>query len=144
MANMMLTMGKALVKHTLHLGPLTGLERFMVLAVTLADRPATFLGATNIEPDLIDPKFDYVLLSQSVEANLEWFALVRQRVQADIVAVPTWMGLMCMGPADLGTVLKVEKRRVPYSGNKATSTRLRTWCAGPSTRARARRACSTR
>jgi hypothetical protein len=115
MANMALTMGKALLKHRLHLGTLTGMERFMVAAVTLADRPATFLAATNIEPDLIDPKFDYVLLSQSVEANLELFRLVRQRVHADIVAVPIWMGLMPMGPAELGTVFKVEKRRVPYS-----------------------------
>jgi hypothetical protein len=115
MANMMLTMGKALLKHKLHVGTLTGMERFMVAAVTLADRAATFLAATNIEPDLIDPKFDYVLLSKSVEANLELFGLVRQRVHADIVAVPIWMGLMHLGPADLGTVFKVEKRRVPYS-----------------------------
>jgi hypothetical protein len=115
MANMMMTMGKALLKHKLHIGELTGMERFMVSAVTLADRAATFLAATNIEPDLIDPKFDYVLLSQSVDANLDLFGLVRQRIHADIVAVPIWMGLMHLGPADLGTVFKVEKRRVPYS-----------------------------
>ena len=64
---------------------------------------------------LIDPKFDYVLLSQSVEANLELFGLVRQRIKADVVGVPIWMGLMHLGPADLGTVFKVEPRRVPYS-----------------------------
>jgi hypothetical protein len=114
MANPILTMGKALLKHKLHLGTLTGMERFMVSAVTLADRAATFLAATNVEPDLVDPKFDYVLLSQSVEANLELFELVRQRIQADVVAVPYWLGLMCVGPAELGTVFKVEKRRVPY------------------------------
>jgi hypothetical protein len=113
MANMLLTMGKALLKHKLHLGELTGMERFMVSAVTLADRASTFLAATNIEPDLIDPKYDYVLLSKSVEANLELFGLVRQRIHADIVAVPIWMGLLPMGPADLGTVFKVEPRRVP-------------------------------
>ena len=73
MANPMLTMGKALLKHKLNLGTLTGMERFMVSAVTLADRAATFLAATNVEPDLVDPKYDYVLLSQSVEANLELF-----------------------------------------------------------------------
>jgi len=115
MANVLLTMGKALLKHKLHIGHLTGMERFMVSAVTLADRPSTFLAATNVEPELIDPRFDYVLLSQSVEANLELFGLVRQRIHADIVAVPIWMGLMHLGPADLGTVFKVEKRRVPYS-----------------------------
>jgi hypothetical protein len=114
-ANMMLTLGKALLKHKLHLGPLTGIERFMVSSVTLADRPATFLAATNVEPDLVDPKFDYVLLSKSVDANLELFDLVRQRVQADVVAVPYWLGLMCVGPAELGTVFQIEKRRVPYA-----------------------------
>jgi len=114
MANPILTMGKALLKHKLHLGTLTGMERFMVSAVTLADRAATFLAATNVEPDLIDPRFDYVLLSQSVEANLELFELVRQRIQADVVAAPYWLGLMCVGPAELGTVFKIEKRRVPY------------------------------
>ncbi len=92
MANMLLTMGKALLKHKLHLGELTGLERFMVSAVTLADRAATFLAATNIEPDLVDPKFDYVLLSKSVDANLELFGLVRQRIHADVVAVPILAG----------------------------------------------------
>ena len=114
MANMMVTMGKALLKHKLHLGSLTGMERFMVSAVTLADRASTFLAATNIEPDLVDPKFDYELLSKSVDANLELFGLVRQRIHADVVAVPYWLGLMCVGPAEFGTVFKIEKRRVPY------------------------------
>ena len=114
MANPMVMMGKALLKHTLHLGELTGTERFMVSAVTLPDRASTFLAATNVEPELIDPRFDYVLLSQSMEANLELFGLVRQRVKADVVAVPYWLGLMCVGPAEFGTVFKIEKRRVPY------------------------------
>jgi hypothetical protein len=114
MANMMLTMGKALLKQKLHLGELTGMERFMVSAVTLADRASTFLAATNVEPDLIDPRFDYELLSKSMDANLELFGLVRQRIKADVVAVPYWLGLMCVGPAEFGTVFKIEKRRVPY------------------------------
>ncbi len=115
MANPLWTLGKAMLKHKLHLGELTGMERFMVSSVTLADRAATFLAATNVEPDLVDPKFDYVLLSQSVEANLDLFELIRQRVQADVVAVPYWLGLMCVGPAELGTAFKIEKRRVPYA-----------------------------
>lgn len=114
MTNLLLTMGKALLKHKLHLGELTGLERFMVSAVTLADRAATFLAATNIEPDLIDPRFDYELLSKSADANLELFELVRQRVRADVVSVPYWLGMLGVGAADLGTVFKIEKRRVPY------------------------------
>ncbi len=113
-ANMLLTMGKALLKHKLHLGTLTGMERFMVSAVTLADRAATFLAATNVEPELVDPRFDYELLSRSVDANLELFGLVRQKIKADVVAVPYWLGLMCVGPAEFGTVFKIEKRRVPY------------------------------
>lgn len=114
MANMMLTMGKALLKHTLHIGELSGMERFMVSAVTLADRAATFLAATNIEPDLVDPRFDYLLLSKSMDANLELFELVRERIKADVVAVPYWLGLMAVGAAELGTVFKIEERRVPY------------------------------
>ena len=27
---------------------------------------------------------------------------------------PIWLGLMCVGPAEFGTVFKIEKRRVPY------------------------------
>ncbi len=114
MANVMLTMGKALLKHTLHLGTLTGMERFMVGAVTLPDRAATFLAATNVEPELIDPKFDYELLSKSVDANLDLFELVCQKIHADVVSVPYWLGLMCVGTAEVGTVFKIEKRRVPY------------------------------
>jgi hypothetical protein len=114
MANMMITMGKALVKHKLHIGTLTGMERFMVSSVTLADRASTFLAATNIEPDLVDPKFDYEMLSKSVDANLDLFGLVRQKIHADVVAVPYWLGLMCVGPAEFGTVFRIEKRRVPY------------------------------
>jgi hypothetical protein len=87
----------------------------MVSSVTLADRPSTFLGATNVEPDLVDPRFDYVLLSESVEANLELFDLILQRVQADVVGTPYWLGLMFTGAAELGTVFKIEKRRVPYA-----------------------------
>ena len=64
MANPILTMGKALLKHKLHLGTLTGMERFKVSAVTLADRAATFLAATNVEPDLVDPRFDHVVLAE--------------------------------------------------------------------------------
>jgi len=115
MANMILTMIKALLKHKLHLGELTGMERFMVSSITLPDRVATFLAATNIEPDLVDPRFDYEMLSKSIEPNLELFGLIRERVQADIVAVPYWLGLMCVGAAELGTEFKIDKRRVPYS-----------------------------
>ena len=115
MANVLATMGKALLKHSLHIGTLTGMERFMLGAVTLPDRASTLLGATNIEPEVVDPKFNYVLLEKSAEANLELYEIVRQRVQADLVVSPVWQGLMFFGAAELGTVFKVEERRVPYS-----------------------------
>ena len=112
--NPVVVMGKALVKHKLHVGALTGLERFLLAVVMLPDRVTTLLAATNIEPDLIDPKYDYELLARSREANLELFGEVLERVQADTVVVPVWMGTLTTGAAELGTVFKIEKRRVPY------------------------------
>ena len=64
-------MAKALVKGKLNLGALTGLERFMLAQLTIPDRVPTMLAATNVEPALIDNKYDYRLLASSVEANLE-------------------------------------------------------------------------
>lgn len=114
MANPIVMLGKAVLKFKLHLGELSGLERFMVGAVMLPDRASTFLAATNVEPYLIDEKYNYELLTQSMEANLELFEVVRKRVKADVVAVPYWLGLMAVGTAELGTEFKVEKYRVPY------------------------------
>lgn len=115
MANLMGTMLKALVKGKLHIGELNGLERFMLAQLGLPDRVPTMLAATNVEPELVDPKFNYKLLAESVEANLELFDLVCERVDADVVMVPTWQGLMNTGAAELGTEFRISEDRVPFS-----------------------------
>lgn len=112
--NLVLTMGRAVVKHKLHLGTLTGTERLLLSFMVLPDRVTTLLAACNVDPSLVDPKYDYVLLAQSVEANLELFGKVCQRVQADTIVVPSWLGLLSTGVAELGTQFKIEKTRVPY------------------------------
>jgi hypothetical protein len=112
--NPLVDLPKALIKHKLHVGTLNGLERVLLSAVTLPDRVTTLLAATNIEPDLIDPSYNYVLLSRSPEANLELFGKVLERVQADMVVVPVWMGTLTVGAAELGTKFKIERHRVPY------------------------------
>ncbi len=76
--NLMLVMAGALVKGKLNLGVLTGLERFMLAQLAVPDRAPTALAATNVEPALIDRKFNYRLLANSVEANLELFAKVNE------------------------------------------------------------------
>jgi len=115
MANLMVTMVKAMLKGKLGIGELNGLERFMLAQLGLPDRVPTMLAATNVEPVLVDPKFNYKILAESVEANLELFDLVCERVDADVVMVPIWQGLMQIGTAELGTEFRISKDRVPYS-----------------------------
>lgn len=115
MPNLMLTMFKAMIKNKLGLGEINGLERFMLAQVGLPDRIPTNLGATNIEPYLVDPKYNYELLAESTEANLELFDRVCEILDVDLVVAPVWMGLMFFGTAELGTVFKIDKDRVPYS-----------------------------
>ena len=88
----MATMVKAMVKGKLNPGALTGLERFMLTQLTLPDRVPTMLAATNVEPYLIDEKFNYKMLAESVEANLELFTIVKQRFPFDVIMVPCWLG----------------------------------------------------
>jgi hypothetical protein len=108
------TMLKALVKGKLHVGTLTGFERFLLSQVAIPDRVPTMLVATNIEPYEIDPGYTYERTTQSVEANLELFEKVRRRFQADTILVPCWMGLLTVGAAELGTRWRIDERRVPY------------------------------
>jgi hypothetical protein len=112
--NLIITVLKALIKGKLKIGTLTGLERFLLSQFTLPDRVPTMLVATNIEPYDIDPDYDYVQTTSSVEANLELFEKVRQRFQADTIMVPVWMGLLTVGAAEQGTKFKIDPRRVPY------------------------------
>ena len=113
--NIMLVMGKALVKGKFNPGALTGLERFMLAQLAIPDRVPTMLAATNVEPALIDKKFNYKLLTSSVEANLELFAKVKERFPFDVVSVPTWLGLMLTGVSELGVQFEIEEDRVPYA-----------------------------
>jgi len=115
MANLLVTMAKAILKGKLGVGELNGLERFLLAQFGLPDRVPTMLAATNVEPVLVDPKFNYKILAESVEANLELFDLVCERVDADVVMVPIWQGLMNTGAAELGTEFRVTEDRVPYS-----------------------------
>ena len=115
MANLLVTILKAVVKGKLHVGELSGLERFMLAQMTIPDRVPTFLAATNVEPSLIDQSYNYKLLSQSVDANLELFAKVKERFPFDVISVPTWLGLMLTGTTELGVKFKIEEERVPYA-----------------------------
>jgi uroporphyrinogen-III decarboxylase len=115
MAGIMITMIKALVKGKLSPGKLTGLERFTLAQITVPDRIPTFLAATNVEPYLIDKKYNYNLLTSSVEANLELFARIKERFAFDVISVPTWIGLMLTGVAELGVEFAIEEDRVPYA-----------------------------
>ena len=123
MANLMLTMLRALAKQKLHIGQINGLERFMLAQIGLPDRVPTMIAATNIEPALVDPKYNYKLLAESAEANLELFDRVCELIDVDQVMVPIWQGLMFFGTTELGTEFKVTEDRVPYSVGYPIQTR---------------------
>jgi hypothetical protein len=70
MANIMLTMLTALVKGKLHIGELSGTERFMLAQIGLPDRIPTMIAATNIEPNMLDPKYNWKMTLESAESNI--------------------------------------------------------------------------
>jgi hypothetical protein len=113
--NILLLMGKSFFKGKFNPKALTGLERFMLAQMTIPDRVPTMLAATNVEPYLMDKAYNYKLLASSVEANLELFAKVKERFPFDVVAVPTWLGLMLTGVAELGVQFQIDEERVPYA-----------------------------
>jgi len=115
MANIMVTMLKAVIKGKFNPSGLNGLERFMLAQLTIPDRIPTFLAATNVEPNLIDSSYNYTQLSQSVDANIELFTKIKERFPFDVVSVPTWLGLMLTGVAELGVEFEIEDERVPYA-----------------------------
>lgn len=110
--NLMVTVAKALIKGKLRVGTLTGLERFLLAQMTLPDRVPTLLAATNVEPQLIDPQFNYRILAESAEANLALFGKVKERFPFDVLTAPTWLGLMVTGAAELGVEFRIEEERV--------------------------------
>ncbi len=115
MANLILTMLKAIIKNKLNLGKINGLERFMLAQIGLPDRVPTALAATNIEPYLVDPEYNWEILADDPEANLKLFNKVCEIIKSDLILAPVWMGLMMAGVAELGTVFKIDKQRVPYA-----------------------------
>ena len=112
--HIMMTMLKALVKGKLGIGELTGKERVMLAQIGLPDRVPTMVAATNIEPANIDQNYNYVILTQDVDANLELFDKVCQRINADQLVAVGWLGFMGYGVAELGTKFEVSEDRVPY------------------------------
>jgi len=114
MPNLILTMVKALAKKKLQFGKLSGLERFMLAQAGLPDRIPTMLAATNIEPYMLNPQYNWKSTVESLEANIALADQVCAQFDCDLVFVPVWMGTMGMGAADLGTEYKISKKRVPY------------------------------
>ncbi len=114
MANLMLTMVKAMAKSKLRLGKLNGMERFMMAQIGLPDRIPTMLAATNIEPYMLDPQYNWRSTVESVEANIALADKVCELFDCDLIAAPIWQGTMSMGAADLGTEYKISEERVPY------------------------------
>lgn len=93
---------------------ITGLDRFAMAHLGLPDQVPTMLAATNIEPSMIDPKYNWKLTVESPEANIELADRVCEMFDCDLILVPIWQGTMGMGTVELGTVYKISEERVPY------------------------------
>ena len=115
MPNLIVTVLKALIKGKLGIGKLNGLERFMLAELSLPDRVPTLLSATNMEPYMLDPKYNWKMTVESIEANAELADIVCERFDCDMVAMPIWQGLMPFGTVEMGTEFKISEDRVPYS-----------------------------
>jgi len=123
MANLILTMVKALAKSKLKLGELNGMERFMMAQIGLPDRVPTMLAATNIEPYMLDPRYNWKSTVESIEANIALAERVVELFDCDLISVPIWQGTMGMQAADQGTVYMVTEDRVPYPVKYPIQTR---------------------
>ena len=89
--------------------PLTGSERFLLTSLfSKIDRVATLLVPSNIHPQLLDPDYDFVRLTNNWEANLELFAIMRERFPNVDAAMPaSWLGLAGMGQVEMGTTMRI-------------------------------------
>lgn len=123
MANIMLTMLTALVKGKLHIGELSGTERFMLAQIGLPDRIPTMIAATNIEPYMLDSKYNWKMTVESAEANITLADQVCKLIDCDLVMVPIWQGTMGNGIVEIGTVYKISEERVPYPVEYPIKTR---------------------
>jgi hypothetical protein len=106
---MISTLAKSMVKAKLK-RPLKGHERFLLTSLfTKVDRVATLLVPPNFHPQLINPDYDFVRLTSSVEANLELFAELTSRFPTADAAVPAcWMGLSGLGQEQVGTTMRID------------------------------------
>ncbi|MFW9970680.1 MAG: hypothetical protein ACFFDF_10805 [Candidatus Odinarchaeota archaeon] len=89
--------------------PITGSERFLLTSLfSKIDRVATLLVPSNIHPKLLDPDYDFVRLTNNWEANLELFAIMRERFPNVDAAMPaSWLGLAGMGQVEIGTTMRI-------------------------------------
>lgn len=89
--------------------PLNGGERFLLISLfSRVDRVATLLVPSNVHPQLLDPKYDFVRLTSSVEANLELFDILRERFpQVDAAMPASWLGLAGCGQVEMGTTMRI-------------------------------------
>ena len=89
--------------------PLNGTQRFLLTSLfSKIDRVATLLVPSNVHPQLLDPDYDFVRLTNNVEANLELFAILRERFPNVDAAMPaSWLGLAGMGQVEMGTTMRI-------------------------------------
>ncbi|MEE9378320.1 MAG: uroporphyrinogen decarboxylase family protein [Candidatus Lokiarchaeia archaeon] len=88
---------------------LSGAERFLLTSLfSKIDRVATLLVPSNVHPQLLDPDYDFVRLTNNVEANLELFTILRERFPNVDAAMPaSWLGLAGMGQVEMGTTMRI-------------------------------------
>ena len=88
---------------------LTGAQRFLLTSMfSKIDRVATLLVPSNVHPQLLDSNYDFVRLTKNVEANLELFAILRERFPNVDAAMPaSWLGLAGMGQVEMGTTMRI-------------------------------------
>ncbi|MFQ5832946.1 MAG: uroporphyrinogen decarboxylase family protein [Candidatus Thorarchaeota archaeon] len=107
---MVSTIIKSMAKAKLGLH-LKGHERFLLTSLfSKVDRVATLLVPPNIHPQLINPEYDFIRLTNSAEANLELFAELTDRFPNVDAAVPAcWMGLAGLGQEMIGTTMRIDR-----------------------------------
>ena len=89
--------------------PLDGNERFLLTSLySKTDRIASAIVANNVHPKLLDQNYDFVKLTESVEANLELFEILLDRFPSfDAALAPSWLGLAGNGLEELGTSMRI-------------------------------------
>ncbi len=115
MANLLVTILKAMIKRKLRIGTLTGAERFMLSQMTIPDQVPVSIAAGNLEPYLVDSKYNYTSLAKSTDLQLELFGKINEKYPFDVAMVPWWLGLTLTGTAEMGVEFTITDDRVPYA-----------------------------